>query len=61
MKKTNKQVKVQAPEGYHWETQQGRHYLAKGKGSTAATFRVVSNGGASKAEQAMEYARRASK
>jgi hypothetical protein len=66
LKKTNKSVKVKAPEGYHWMTEGGRHFLMKGdykphKGaSPEAPFRLVTHD-KGKSSPAMDAARKAKK
>ena len=32
MKASRKKIKVDAPKGYHWMTEKGRHYLMPHKG-----------------------------
>lgn len=64
LNKTNKSVKVPAPEGYHWMSEGGRHFLMKGaykphKGaSKEAPFRVVSHN-SGEPNRAMDSARKA--
>ena len=36
MKASRKKVKVDAPSGYHWMTEKGRHYLMAHKGDFVA-------------------------
>jgi hypothetical protein len=66
LKKTNKSINVPAPEGYHWMTEGGRHFLMKGaykphKGaSKEAPFRLVTHN-AGEPNAAMDAARRAKK
>lgn len=66
LKKTNKSIKVPAPDGYHWMTEGGRHFLMKGaykphKGaSPEAPFRLVTHE-SGEPNRAMESARRAKK
>jgi len=53
MKAQRKKVMVEAPSGYHWMTEKGRHYLMPHKGkfvphenaSLKAPFRVKSTHG----------------
>jgi hypothetical protein len=66
LKKTNKSIKVPAPEGYHWMTEGGRHFLMKGAykphagASKDAPFRLVIHESGD-ANSAMSLARRAKK
>ena len=49
IKKTKDSKKVDAPKGYHWMTEKGRHFLMKGDykphegASPSAPFRVVTH------------------
>ena len=68
MNKTDKSVKVSSPDGYHWMTEGGRHFLMKGAykphsgASKEAPFRVVSHAPSEdKTSKAMDYARQAKK
>lgn len=40
MKAQRKQIMVEAPEGYHWVSVQGRYYLSKGTGKRKMPFKV---------------------
>tara|TARA_R110000751_G_scaffold33514_1_gene83513 strand:- start:1870 stop:2139 length:270 start_codon:yes stop_codon:yes gene_type:complete len=58
--KTKDSKKVEAPEGFHWMTENGRHFLMKGdykphKGaSPSAPFRIVTHDKAMKADMGMK-------
>jgi len=60
LKKTKDSKKVKAPEGFHWMTENGRHFLMKGDykqhtgASEAASFRVVSHDKDMKADMGMK-------
>ena len=60
LKKTKDSIKVEAPKGYHWMTESGRHFLMKGDykphegASASAPFRIVTHDKTMKADMGMK-------
>ena len=60
IKKTKDSKKVDAPKGYHWMTEKGRHFLMEGDykphegASPSAPFRVVTHDKSMKADMGMK-------
>lgn len=60
LKKTKDSKKVEAPKGFHWMTEGGRHFLMEGDyknhegANTSVPFRVVTHDKSMKADMGMK-------